>query len=355
MAARTRPMSRLDTLAVAGHHGWEEVNRAVYRAGLGDGLPVVPPTPARVAAMLAGRDPERAVAELAPARGAATLQRLALCAVMAGCETRHFPVLVAAVEAVAAPEFNLLGVATTTGNAAVGLIVHGAAARQAEIHGGAGALGPGVQANLVLGRALALVLRNVGGAVPGRTDMATQGQPAKTGLCFAEHEAACPWGPLHAARGLPAEAGAVTVFAAAGLLEIVDAASHDGAGVLATCAQSMVPAGLLGGEGVLGGGEPLLLLAPEHAALIAQTHSRAAAQAALHAEARLPLERLAPDVRAHLLETLPADTPPPADVPVATRAADILLAVVGGAGRKSTYVPTWGGGTRAVTRPVPAD
>lgn len=348
-------MSLLDALAVEEHHGFAEVNRALLRAGLGDGLPLVPPTPARVAAMLGGGDPEASVAVLAPANAEATLRRLAQCAVMAGCDPRHFPVLAAAVEAVADPAFNLLGVATTTGNAAVGMIVHGPAARTAEVHGGHNALGPGVQGNAALGRALALVLRNVGGAVPGRTDMATQGQPAKYGLCFAENEGAGPWGPLHAARGLAADRGAVTVFAAAGLLEIVDTASADGAGVLVTCAQSMLHAGALGGEaaaGVLGGGEPLLLLAPEHAELIARTHTRAQAQAALHAQARLPLERLAPDVRAHLREALPPGVPEPDALAVAARPEDVLLAVVGGVGRKSAYLPSWGGGTRAVTRPV---
>jgi hypothetical protein len=345
-------MSLLDALAVEEHHGFEEVNRAILRAGLGDGLPVVPPTPARVAAMLGRRDPARVTAVLPPARGEATLRRLALCAVLAGCEPAQLPLLAAATEALGDPALNLLGVATTTGNAAVGMIVHGPAARAGDIHGGANALGPGAAGNATLGRALALVLRNVAGAVPGRTDLATQGQPAKYGLCFAENEPAAPWGPLHAARGLPAGAGAVTVFACSGLLEIVDAASADGAGVLTTCAQSMLAAGSLGGTGLLGGGQPLLLLAPEHAELIARTHTRAQAQAALHAQARLPLERLAPDVRAHLLDSLPPGTAAPEALPVASRPEDILLAVVGGVGRKSTYLPGWGGGSLAVTRPV---
>jgi hypothetical protein len=345
-------MSLLDSLAVEEGHGLEEVNRAILRAGLGDGLPVVPPTAARIAAMLAGRDPQRVVAALPPANGAASLRRLALCAVLAGCAPVHLPVLVAATEALADPALNLLGVATTTGNTALGLIVHGPAARHAGVNGAGNALGPGVAGNATLGRALALVLRNVAGAVPGRTDMATQGQPAKFGLCFAENEPAAPWGPLHATRGCAAQDAAVTVFATAGVLEIVDAASADGAGVLATCAQSMLAAGSLGGTGLLGGGQPLLLLAPEHAALVAATHSRAQAQAALLAQARLPLGRLAPDVRAHLLAGLPAGAPPPATLAIAERPEDVLLAVVGGVGRKSSYLPGWGGGSRAVTRPA---
>jgi hypothetical protein len=345
-------MSLLDALAIEERHGFDEVNRAIQRFGLGDGLPVVPPTPARVTAMLAGRDPGHIVATLPPARGAATLRRLALCAVLAGCAPVHLPVLAATVEALADPAFNLLGVATTTGNTAVGLIVHGPAARHADVNGAGNALGPGAAGNATLGRALGLVLRNVAGAVPGQTDMSTQGQPAKYTFCFAENEPASPWGALHAARGLASTQAAVTVFSASGLLEIVDAASSDGAGVLTTCAQSMLAAGSLGGTGLLGGGQPLLLLAPEHAALIARTHSREQAQAALLAQARLPLERLAPDVRAHLLAGLPPGAPAPAAAAIAGQPEDVLLAVVGGVGRKSTYVPGWSGGGRAVTRPV---
>ncbi|HKI99233.1 MAG TPA: hypothetical protein VKB51_12235 [bacterium] len=344
-------MSLLDALAVGEEHGFDEVNRAILRAGLGDGLPVVPPTPARVEAMLAGRNPAAVLAVLPPARGEATWRQLALCAVLAGCEPPALPVLAAAVRAVADPAFNLLGVATTTGNAAVGLIVHGPAARAAAVHGGSNALGPGAAGNATLGRALSLVLRNVAGAVPGKTDMATQGQPAKYTFCFAENEAAGPWGALHASRGLSASQGAVTVFAASGLLEIVDAASSDGEGVLATCAQSMLAAGSLGGTGLLGGGQPILLLAPEHAELIARTHTRTEAQAALHAAARLPIERLAPEVRAHLLAGRPAGAAL-TELTVAERPEAILLAVVGGVGRKSTYVPSWGGGSLAITRPV---
>lgn len=348
-------MSLLDALAVEPHHDFAEVNRAIARAGLGDGLPVVPPTPGRVAAMLGGRDPGRSVAVLVPARAEATLRRLALCAVMAGCEPPALPLLMAAAEAIAAPEFNLLGVATTTGNAAVGLLVHGPAARAAGIRGEGNALGPGTgdaSGNAALGRALSLVLRNVAGAVPGRTDMATQGQPAKYTCCCAENEAAAPWGPLHASRGLAPGDGAVTAFAASGLLEVVDAASEDGEGVLTTLAQSMLHAGSLGLGAVLGGGDALVLLAPEHAELIARTHTRAQAQAALHARARLPLERLAPGVRDHLLAGLPDGAEAPTELPIAASPNDVLLAVVGGVGRKSTVIPTWNGGSRAVTRPV---
>lgn len=350
-------MSLLDALAVDDRHDLEQVNRALWRAGLSDGLPVVPPTPARVDAMLGGRDPDGVLAVLPPGRGRATWRRLALCAVLAGCSPAQLPVLAAAVQALAEPELNLLGVATTTGNTAVGLLVHGLAARRAEVHGGHNALGPAppslaVPGNAPLGRALSLVLRDVAAAVPGKTDMATQGQPAKYGLCFAEADPPGPWGPLHAARGLAPEQGAVTAFACSGALEIVDAASPDGAGVLTTCAQSMLAAGSLGGTGLLGGGQPLLLLAPEHAELIARTHTRAQAQAALHREARLPLERLAPAVREHLLESRSVEAPPLEVLTVAERPEDILIAVVGGVGRKSTYLPGWGGGARAVTLAV---
>ncbi len=355
-------MSLLDQLAVLPEHPLEAVNEALLRAGLGDGLPLVPPTEERVAAMVGSRDAAHSVGSLLPARQAATVRRVAQCAVMAGCAPPHLPLLLAAVTALSDPALNLLGVATTTGNAALGMLVHGPAAATCGVNGAGNALGPGVAANAVLGRALALVLRNVAGAVPGRTDMATHGQPAKYTLCFAENEGASPWPPLHTTRGFDAAQSAVTVFPTAGVLEVVDAASTTGAGVLHTCAESMIVPGLLGGEAMPGGGQPLLLLAPEHATLIAATHDRAAAQAALHAQARLPLRRLAPDVRAHLLQTLgqtpgqgaSAGSAAPDALPVAERPEEILLAVMGGVGRKSTYLPGWNG-ARAVTRPVHAD
>ncbi len=190
-------MTELDTLKIEATDDFEEVNALLYRLGLTDGLPVVPPTAGRVAAMLGGRDPEQVVAVLPPLHRQASLHKLAISAVMAGCRPAYFAIVVAATEAVAEPEFNLLGIQTTTGTATPLLLVNGPVVQQCELNAGANALGPGVRSNATIGRALRLVLQNIGGAIPGHTDKATMGQPGKYTFCCAENEAANPWQPLH--------------------------------------------------------------------------------------------------------------------------------------------------------------
>src|SRR3989449_5675575 len=127
----------------------------------------------------------------------ATLEKLAVNAVMAGCEPAYFPVVVAAVEAMLEPPFNLYGVQATTHPVAPLVIVHGPVAGRLGVHAGSGCFGPGFRANVTIGRAIRLILMNVGGGWPGRHDMATQGSPAKFAYCIAEREDASPWGPLH--------------------------------------------------------------------------------------------------------------------------------------------------------------
>lgn len=251
----------------------EAVQASLREKGLSDGLPVVPPMPKRIAVMLSGRASDQIIARFPPAQRDVSLSRLAFCAVMAGCEPQHFPLLIAAAKAVTEPTFNLLGLQTTTGSAAVVMILNGPVAAKLQVNPGCNALGPGVLSNAVLGRALALALRNIGGAIPGRTDMATMGQPGKYTFCFAENEAVSPWPPLHVRRGFSPEQSTVTVVGAAGTLEVKDDASRSAESLLTTFARSMIAAGSLGGGTVLGGGEPLVLLAPEHATIIARRKS----------------------------------------------------------------------------------
>src|SRR5262245_10227151 len=144
-----------------------------------DGLPIVPPTEARVRAMLGGAPGDRSLGAMPPLWRQATLEKLAVNAVMAGCEPAAFPLIVAAVEAMLDPSFNLYGVQATTHSVAPLLIVHGPIAAELGVHAGSGCFGPGFRANATIGRAIRLILLNVGGAWPGRHDMATQGSPAK--------------------------------------------------------------------------------------------------------------------------------------------------------------------------------
>jgi hypothetical protein len=151
-------MIDLDILKIEATADYEEVNDLLYRLGCTDGLPVVPPTAGRVTAMLGSRSPEQVVAVLPPMRGRATLRKLAICAVMAGCRPEHLPVLGAAVEAVAQPEFNLFDIQTTTGTATPLLLINGPVIQHCSFNAGANALGPGIRSNATLGRALRLVL-----------------------------------------------------------------------------------------------------------------------------------------------------------------------------------------------------
>ena len=342
-------MLNLEHLDIESATSLEDASHLLYRLGITDGLPVVPPTRERVAAMLDDRDPEHVIATLPPMRNKATARKIAACAVMAGCHPVDFNVLKAATAAVAEPEFNLFGIQTTTGTATPMLIVNGPVVHQLGLNTGANALGPGTRANASIGRALQFALRTIGGADPGRNDKATMGHPGKFTLCCAENTLASPWEPLHVSRGFPVEQSTVTVVGAVGTVEVVDADSADAEGVLTTMAGSMTIAGNLGRGGLLGSGEPLLLVAPEHADLIGRTHSRRQAQAFLFQHAELPVGSLAPAQAERLRKAAITK------LTVAECPEDIMMVVLGGPGAKSTYVPTWGGGTRAVTRVVEAD
>ncbi len=351
----------MDVWPGEGDPAWEGVLEQMIESGAGDGLPVVAPTAERVERML-GRHRAQAtevLCELPPLFAAVTWRDVAINAVMAGCRPEYLPVVAAAVEALAAPEFNLVGIATTTGSAATAVIVNGPIAARIGMNARSNALGPGNRANATIGRAVRLVLQNVGGARPGEIDMATIGQPAKYGFCFAENEAESPWPPLHVERGFAPHESVVTVVGAAGIVEVVDSSSREPDDLAQTFAASMGIAGTVGGSGLLGGGEPLLVIPPEQARLLAQAGcSKAAFRERVWSRAALPLAELSPAVRANLEGRLGQDAGLPGAegvLRVAATSADILLVVAGGVGIKAAYVPTWGGSTRAVSRRVAAE
>ncbi len=215
--------------------GLDEFEDMIER-GWSDGLPVVPPTPERVEAMLGGRDPAFSLGPVPPAHGEATLERLAACAVLAGCRPAYFPVVRAAAEAALEPGFNAHGIAVTTQPAGPILVVNGPVRESLGINGGIGALGPGTRANMTIGRALRLLLTLTGGARPGELDRATLGHAGKLGTCFAENEEASPWEPLHVERGFAAEASTVTLFAGDAPLSISDHRSRTPEELAATLA-----------------------------------------------------------------------------------------------------------------------
>jgi hypothetical protein len=207
----------------------EDEFEAVFARGWTDGLPVVPPTEARVLRMLGGtsRAPEDVVAVVPPDLVEVTVEKVAINAVMAGCLPEHLPWVLAAVEAVCNDEFNMHGVLATTMPVGPVIVANGPGAAAVGIHSGGNALGQGHRANLTIGRALQLVVRNIGGGRPGGVDRATHGNPGKLSFCFAEDEGTSPWTPLSVSRGLPPGADAITVFAGEGPRTIVDQKSRD--------------------------------------------------------------------------------------------------------------------------------
>ncbi len=206
----------------------EDEHEAGFSRGWTDGLPVVPPTPERVARMLTGTRRNRAeiVGRIAPDFAECGIEKIAINAVMAGCRPEYLPVVIAAVEAACLPEFNWHGLAATTYFAGPVVIVNGPITREIGMNSELNALGQGNRANATIGRALQLVLRNVGGARPGEVDRATLGNPGKLSFCFAENERDSPWTSLAEERGTPPGVSAVTLFAGEGPRGVVDQLSR---------------------------------------------------------------------------------------------------------------------------------
>lgn len=202
----------------------EDEVEAMYARGWSDGLPLVPPTPRRVLRMLEGtqRAPDEVVAVVPPDLAECTVEKVAINAVMAGCRPEYLPVVLAAVEAACTDEFNIHGVLATTYFVGPVIIVNGPIAPAIGMNSGVNALGQGNRANATIGRALQLVIRNIGGGRPGKIDRATLGNPGKYTFCFAEAEQTSPWQPLAVERGIPAGRSAVTVFAGAGVQPVFD-------------------------------------------------------------------------------------------------------------------------------------
>ena len=207
----------------------EDEAEAFFERGWTDGLPVVPPTPARVLRMLEGtmRHPAEVVAVVGPDFADCTVEKAAVNAVMAGCRPEYFPVVLAAVEAACTDEFNMHGLLCTTWFCGPVVIVNGPIATQIGMNSGVNALGQGNRANATIGRALQLIVRNIGGGRPGEIDRATLGGPGKYTFCFAEDEAGSPWEPLSVERGFAPGASTVTLFAGYGPHGLCDQKSRE--------------------------------------------------------------------------------------------------------------------------------
>jgi hypothetical protein len=236
-----------------------DINDYFDQQGWTDGLPIIPPTEDLVSSMLevSPAPAEQVLARLSPRNGTVTVEKVAINAVMAGCRPAYFPVVLAAVKAVFQPQLNA-GAITTTGGAAPVVIVSGPIARRLGIHSGTAVLGSGHWANVTIGRALRLTMRNLGGATADTMEKSTHGWPGKYTMCFAENAERNPWEPLHVELGFASDASIVVVVAARGLITVVESSQESGLGDLETLVSSMRSEGISGyyyqARGVTGGG-----------------------------------------------------------------------------------------------------
>ena len=237
-----------------------------YARGWTDGLPVTPPTDERVIAMLKGttRRPGEVIGKIPPFLADCTIEKVAINAVMAGCKPEYMPVLLAAIEAALEPVFTLHGVLATTYFSSPIIVVNGPIAKKIGMNSGINALGQGNRANSTIGRALNLIVLNVGGGRPGEADRSTLGAPSKYTLCFAEDESDPAWEPLSAARGLPRGASAVTLFQGHGPEAFVDQKSRTAEGLTRSFALSLIK---MGHDRLTQSARVLLVLSPEHYAI----------------------------------------------------------------------------------------
>lgn len=331
--------------------------RFLEQQGWTDGLPVIPPTEELVRGMLAagGAAATERLGVMEPLNGIVTVEKVAANAVMAGCEPAYFPVVLAAVRAVMQPQFHVGSTACTTGGAAPVVMVSGPIAARLGINSGTACFGGNVKANATIGRALRLVMRNIGGAKPDGMEKSTQAWPGKLSMCFAEAEARTPWEPFRVAQGLSAETSAVSVLAVRGLYAVTEGVQQNGRGVLETISAGMR---MVGAAIYYQMGVPVIVcLGPEHAREIADAgFSRRQVQAYLFEHCRLPVGVLrdrgyyAPHCWAEGID--PNDDG--ARVPMVSDPSKFWIVVAGGDGRHSAWMPAWNvceGASEAIREP----
>ena len=353
--------SAQDVATVAPDHRWLdapgdpfELLAFAQRRGIGDGLPILAPTAEHVTRMLGrhGLDGDTVLGRMPPSNREVDLWSVAANAVMAGCEDAVLPVVIAAVEATLDPAFNLKALQSTTHPVTPLVVVHGPVVRELDFNAGSNVLGQGNRSNATVGRAVRLVLQNVGDAHPGTTDRATHGSPAKYSYCMAESDAVSSWPRLHVGRGVPEDQSAVTVLGAEAPHNVNDHGSVTATGLLATIADVLASAG---SNDLYLRGQPLLILSPEHAELLsADGFDREHTQAAIHRLAVVPHEHLSEGNLERFRRIAPAlFDPPPRDgsIPMLDAPERLLVVIAGGAGKHSMVVPTFGS-TEAVTVPV---
>jgi hypothetical protein len=332
-----------------------DIAEEFFNRGWTDGLPVVPPTPDRVEAMLATVDLDRddIVGSIPKRKRSVTVEQVAINAVMAGCKAEYFPVVIAAVSAALDPAFNAQAAWTSTGGAATCVIVSGPLAAELEMNSGQNALGSGNRANATIGRAVRLVARNVFGAKTGLYDATAMGNPGKYTLCFAEQDPPAPWVPSRVQQGYELEDTVVTVMATESPRQVANHLSEDPEGVLRTFVAAIkVASNYSAGKG----GQGVIVMGPEHSLAVRRGFSQADAREFLSRESRMTPDDLAQfGVPLEIGNQHDMQPGPDGKLPCLPTAEDVYLVTAGGAGPGwSAYIPSFAPlhHTRAVSRRV---
>ncbi len=348
-AAKTESFEGSDRL-----DAWGAFNREYLDRGLGDGFPLVAPTPELVARFLeeTKRDPLEVVGNLAPAYGVATVEKIAINAAMAGCEPEHLPVLIAAVQAITeTPEsvFPARAITMSTSPNALMMLVSGPVVERLGINYGRATLGPGNQSkvNTALGRALRLILMNVGHCYPGTGDMDTIGSPLKYSMCLAENVGENPWDAYHVERGLDAEQSAVTIF---GVNDVIHMGSYqrDAEQLLMAWASRAAAAGhttpLIPSRFEFDENHAVMLMSPDHARNLGQDgHTKESIREFISGAAKTPLKYMVANLPTSV-DSLPGnlkwifEMDPETQISTMPDPDTIDIVVVGGPTGKSDWV-----------------
>ena len=339
--------SQLEAPILEIEDSWKAVNDWFLKHDLTDGLPIVPPTEADVQAMTdyaertLGWRSSDALGTLAPKGGLATVEKIAANAVMAGCKPEYMPVLIACVQAIADPKFNLDAVQTSTHNTSPLPIVNGPVRNAIDLNWGYNYTGSRWQSTSTIGRALRLIMANVGGT-PGSINIHTQGHIARYENCIAENEEENPWEPLHVERGYPPEVSTVTVIPACPAAMIDERGDCQTAkDLLKTLAHSIA---YVGNRNINGDGQPLLILCPQHARILGNDgFSKTEVKRFIWEQARvrfgdIPRRNLAGFSEKKL--KFYSDFGPDYGIPIADKPEDIVVVVMGGKGTHSLSVQT---------------
>jgi hypothetical protein len=347
---------RIMSTEQAEQHEFTSIDEAVeycYSQGWSDGLPFLLPTPERVAKLIeaSGMDAGDRVGVIPPKNGVATVEKVAINCAMAGLLPELFPVVLTALQAMLDPSFNLNGVQATTHPCAPLVIVSGPAVREFGFNSKDGVFGGGSRVNVSVGRAVRMVLWNIGGAVPGDIDKSTFGSPAKFAFCIAEDPDDNPWEPLHVSRlpGSSPDDSAVTVFACEPNHNIADTQNDTPQALLRLIGDCMAT---MGNTNARWGGNVLLVLGPERARVMKSAGwSREDVTRYLWQYCRRPRKDFVTFRMPHPIPRWSGVRHDDDLQAVFDSPEDIVVTVAGGSGPHSAICPGWGThGGYAITR-----